>query len=206
MVLPFHSPVPEFDGKRVTVMGLGLFGGGVEITRELVRRGARVTVTDLRTPETLAESVAAIEDLDVTLRLGEHVEEDFRNTDFVIVNPGIPEDSPFLRIAVEAGVPLESEMNLFFKLCRSERIVGITGSNGKTTTTALIGEILSRGSQKVHVGGNIGRSLIGRVQEIQPEDIVVLELSSFQLEHLGAIRRSPNISVVMNLTPNHRRL
>jgi UDP-N-acetylmuramoylalanine--D-glutamate ligase len=184
-------------------MGLGLFGGGAAVTRALARRGARLTVTDLKPADLLRESVAALEGFDVALHLGGHREEDFTGADLVVVNPGVPADSPYLRAAAEAGVPLESETNLFFKWCRAERIVGVTGSNGKTTTTALIGEILSRGPQRVRVGGNIGRPLIEQADRVAPGEIVVLELSSFQLEHLGAIGRSPRVAVVMNLTPNH---
>ncbi|MBI2900619.1 MAG: UDP-N-acetylmuramoyl-L-alanine--D-glutamate ligase, partial [Planctomycetes bacterium] len=180
-------------------MGLGLFGGGVGVSRFLVRAGARVVVTDLKREEDLRESVAELRGLPVELHLGGHRDEDFAGADLVIVNPAVPESSPYLR----AAKALDTEMNLFFKLCRAERIVGITGSNGKTTTTALVGEILRRGPARVHVGGNIGVSLIERIEEIAPEDVVVLELSSFQLENLGALRRSPNVSAVMNLTPNH---
>jgi len=191
--------VPPTRGSRVTVMGLGLFGGGAGAARYFASRGARVTVTDLRTAEQLRESVAALEGAGVELRLGGHREEDFAGADFVLVNPAVPPDSPWLRLARS----LETEMNLFFKLCRARSIVGVTGSNGKTTTTALIGEILKRGPRRVWVGGNIGAPLLERVDEIGPDDLVVLELSSFQLEHLDAISRSPRVAVVMNLTPNH---
>ena len=195
----FLRDVPKLGDQRVTVMGLGLFGGGVAVSRALARRGARVTVTDLKPEAELRESVEALNGTGVEFHLGGHRDEDFRNVDLVIVNPAVPLDSPYL----DQGVPLESEMNLFFKLCRSKQIIGVTGSNGKTTTTTLIGEILQRGPGKVWVGGNIGTSLIEHVDAIGPKDTVVLELSSFQLEHLGMIERSPNISVLLNITPNH---
>jgi UDP-N-acetylmuramoylalanine--D-glutamate ligase len=191
--------VPELAGKRVTVMGLGLFGGGVGVTRFLVQAGARVIVTDAKSEHDLRESVAELRGLPVELRLGAHEERDFRDADLVVVNPAVPPASPWLKLAPA----LETEMNLFFKLCRAEMIVGVTGSNGKTTTTTLIGEILKAGLRRVWVGGNIGVSLLERAAEIRPEDLVVLELSSFQLENLGVLRRSPNVGVVMNLTPNH---
>lgn len=198
-MIPFTPEIPKLEGACVTVMGLGLFGGGVGVTRFLVRRGAKVVVTDTKKPEDLRESLAQIEGLPVELHLGGHRDEDFSKADLVIVNPAVPESSPWLKMARA----LDSEMNLLFKFCRAEKIVGITGSNGKTTTTALIGEILKRGLPRVYVGGNIGGSLLEQVDEIRPEDVVVLEQSSFQLDNLGAIRRSPNVAVVMNLTPNH---
>lgn len=180
-------------------MGLGLFGGGVGVTRFLVRSGAKVTVTDLKGEVDLRESVSQLSSLPVEFHLGGHREEDFTGSDWVVVNPGVPESSPYLKMA--RG--LETEMNLFFKLCRARNVVGVTGSNGKTTTTCLIGEILKKGLPRTHVGGNLGGSLLERLDEIGPDDTVVLELSSFQLENLGALRRSPNVAVVMNLTPNH---
>ncbi len=199
MTLPFRTDVPPLAGKRVTVMGLGLFGGGVGVTRWLVASGARVTVTDTRTEAELRESVAALRGLPVEFRLGGHDERDFREADLVVMNPAVPPTHPLLPLARA----VDTEMNLFLKLCRAQTVVGVTGSNGKTTTTALIGEVLKKGLRRVWVGGNIGGSLLESADAIRPEDLVVLELSSFQLENLAALRRSPNVSVVTNLTPNH---
>jgi UDP-N-acetylmuramoylalanine--D-glutamate ligase len=190
------------DGKRVTVMGLGLFGGGIGVTRYLVKRGAKVTVTDLRTQEELREAVRSLQGSNVSFHLGGHMEQDFIHTDLIVVNPAVPLDSPYLRLAKERGIPLESEINLFFKLCPAP-IVGITGSNGKSTTVALLAEVLKRSPLRWWIGGNIGHSLLEDVQHIQPQDIVILELSSFQLETLGYLRKSPWGSVVLNIYPNH---
>jgi UDP-N-acetylmuramoylalanine--D-glutamate ligase len=199
MALPLVRDVPPLAGRRVTVMGLGLFGGGLGVTRYLVQAGAKVTVTDTKTAEQLREPVAALRDLPVELRLGGHDERDFRDADLVVANPAVPTSSPWLAMARA----VETELNLFFKLCRAEMVVGITGSNGKTTTTTLVGELLKRHLRKTWVGGNIGGSLLESAAEIRPEDFVVLELSSFQLEHLGALGRSPTVGVVLNLSPNH---
>jgi UDP-N-acetylmuramoylalanine--D-glutamate ligase len=182
-------------GRRVLVMGLGLFGGGAGAARWLVEQGARVTVTDLKGENELRETVEALRGLDIEWRLGGHREEAFRRAELTLVSPAVPLDSPWLRFA---GA-LETEINLFFKLCRSRRMIGVTGSNGKTTTCALIHAALP-GSR---LGGNFGGSLLGELAAIGPDDPVVLELSSFQLERLGAIGRSPQIAVVTNLTPNH---
>ncbi|MEW6253157.1 MAG: UDP-N-acetylmuramoyl-L-alanine--D-glutamate ligase [Planctomycetota bacterium] len=211
-----------WTGKRVTVMGLGGFGGGVGVTRWLARHGARVTVTDQAGPEKLAGSLAEIAGLDIKLHLGGHDERDFRDTDLVVVNPAVPESSPFLHVARDAGVPLTTEINLFVERCPA-RTVGVTGSVGKSTVTAMIGQVLEEGTKgpmdvgivgsggqrpkgaggRVWVGGNIGRSLLDGLGQITADDIVVLELSSFQLERTPLVRWSPHVAVVTNVTPNH---
>ncbi len=184
-------------------MGLGLFGGGAAAARYFARRGAIVTVTDLKPADRLGRSLQTLESLEnIRLVLGEHRQEDFTSAQLVIVNPAVPKNSPFLKIAAEAGVTLDTETNIFFRKCPAP-VVGITGSNGKTTTTALTAGMLKGSPRKIWLGGNIGRPLIEYVDEISPEDIVVLELSSFQLEDLHSIRRSPDVAVVTNLTPNH---
>ena len=187
---------------RVTVMGLGLFGGGLGAAEFFARNGSRVTVTDMKTEDDLRPSVEKLKDFPIRYRLGGHQESDFVETDLVVASPAVPRTSPFLQLAREHGVRLETEISLFFRLCRAP-IVGITGSIGKTTTTSMIGAILNNGARRVHVGGNIGRSLLGDAQSIAPQDIVVLELSSFQLEWLGEAGLSPAIAVVTNIYPNH---
>ncbi len=196
-----------FRDKKITVFGLGLFGGGAGLARYLRRRGARLVVTDLKTEEQLARSLTSLDTPDappMELHLGGHREDDFRDVDMVMVNPAVPKDSRFLQIARDSNVPLETEMNLFFKLCRAP-IVGVTGTKGKSTTTALTGEMLRHQGRKVWVGGNIGLgySLLEHVDEIDAGDVVVLELSSFQLEDLGELEMSPHVSVVTNIAPNH---
>ncbi|MBM3971639.1 MAG: UDP-N-acetylmuramoyl-L-alanine--D-glutamate ligase [Planctomycetes bacterium] len=216
----------EFRNRTVTVMGLGGFGGGVGAVRFLVEAGANVIVTDLRSE---TELLFSLEKLDsswpVTLRLGRHDDEDFRKTDLVVVSPAVPKESPFLAVARDNGVPLTSEMNLFWERNRG-RVLAVTGSNGKSTTTALTHAILcacrsgpsglddsgplrnrsirkGSGSGACWLGGNIGISLLPEVQQIQPEDWVVLELSSFQLEDLAPLQPRPEIAVVTNFSPNH---
>jgi UDP-N-acetylmuramoylalanine--D-glutamate ligase len=199
MVLPLIRELPPLEGRRVTVMGLGLFGGGLGVTRFLVRSGAKVTVTDSKGETELRESVDQLRSLPVTFKLGGHDERDFRDADLVVVNPAVPETNPYLKLARA----LETEMNLFFKLCRAKTILGVTGSNGKTTTTTLVGEILKKHPKRSWVGGNIGISLLESLPEIGPDDLVALELSSFQLENLGILERSPLVGVVLNISPNH---
>jgi UDP-N-acetylmuramoylalanine--D-glutamate ligase len=187
---------------RVTVMGLGSFGGGIGLTRYLVSQGASVTVTDLRDAAALAGSLQTLGGLPVRYVLGRHEEKDFIDADVVFVNPAVPPSSPYLQLARQHGVPLDSEINLFVRECRG-RTVGITGSVGKSTTTALLGSILHRHDPRTLVGGNIGGSLLAHLPEITPDTPVVLELSSFQLEQLAWQHYSPPLAVVLNLAPNH---
>ena len=199
----------DFKNKRVTVMGLGSFGGQVAAIHFLAGCGAReIIVTDTKPAEALGESLAQIAGLNgITLRLGGHVESDFTTVDAVVVSPAVPKSAPLLAVARKAGVALTSEMNLFFERCSAPaRIVGITGSAGKSTTTAMIEAVLATATNvgRVFVGGNIGhRALLPRVGEIGPGDTVVLELSSFQLEDLGELKRSPHVAIVTNIAPNH---
>ncbi|MFP4057069.1 MAG: UDP-N-acetylmuramoyl-L-alanine--D-glutamate ligase [Candidatus Brocadiia bacterium] len=192
----------DFEGKRATVMGLGLLGGGVGVARFLARQGARVTVTDLKDEAALADSLARLEGLPIAFHLGGHCTRDFTEADLVVVNPAVPDRSPFLAAARQAGVPLETEINLFFKLCPAS-VLGVTGSNGKSTTASLLAGLLEAGPRRVWLGGNIGRSLLEDLSDIEPDDLVVLELSSFQLQRLAATGLSPHLAVVLNCTPNH---
>lgn len=210
----------DLHGKRVTVMGLGTFGGGVGAVQFLAGRGAAVTVTDLQPAEKLRTPLAQIADLPGTvLHLGGHQAEDFQTAELLVVSPAVPKDSEYLQMAVDAGVPVTSEMNLFWEHNRG-RTICITGSNGKSTTAALVHALLSggetpagspatpsattvRGSRLCWLGGNIGNSLLPVVDDIQPDDWVVLELSSFQLDDLAPLKPNPDIAIVTNFTPNH---
>ena len=188
-------------------MGLGLFGGGVGAAEYFARKGSAVTVTDVKKADELAPSLAKLKDYPLTLHLGGHTDDDFTGADLVVASPAVRRDSPFLAIARDHGVRLETEISLFFRLCPCP-ILGVTGSIGKTTTTSMIGQMLAadapnRHFAKVHVGGNIGKSLLCEAEGISAMDIVVLELSSFQLEWLGEAGVSPHIAVVTNVYPNH---
>ncbi len=198
-----HPPPREFRGRRVTVMGLGAFGGGEGVVRFLSDRGARITLTDLKTESDLSETLARLDGCRIeSLHLGGHREADFQDADFIVVNPAVPRGNPFLKLAQQAGVELTSEMNLFVELNRGG-VVAVTGSVGKSTTTALLERMLAAAGLKTWLGGNIGRSLLPDVDAIRPSDLVVLELSSFQLTDLDRIRFRPDVAVVTNLRPNH---
>ena len=199
---PGATAADRFRGRAVTVMGLGLFGGGVGAARYLAGLGARVTVTDQKDAKALAPSVKALDGLPITFHLGGHPAADFTEADVVVVNPAVDKKkSEFVRMAEAAGAEITSEMNLFIEACPAA-ILGVTGSSGKSTTTAMVGEMLRR-SRPSRVGGNIGKSLLDELGEIRREEWVVLELSSFQLEDLGVLGWSPRIAVATNLSPNH---
>ncbi len=192
----------RFRNARVTVMGLGSFGGSLGAIRFFTALGASVTVTDSAPAEKLADSLAQIADLPVRLVLGSHQRTDFTTADLVVASPAVPRDNPFLLDAHAASVPVTSEMNLFFLLCPAP-IIAVTGSNGKSTTTALIAHLLHASGHPTHLGGNIGRSLLPELSRIAPTDHVVVEISSFQLEDLRELRLSPHVALVTNVQPNH---
>ena len=208
---------PEVRGARVTVMGLGQFGGGEGVTRYLVSRGATVLLTDRESAEKLAKPLAAIADLvangRVALALGGHAERDFAQADAVVANPAVPKpwDNPYLKAARAAGVPLYTEIGLTIaELCARgvTNFVGVTGSAGKSTTSAMLHAALDArdapGGRRAHFGGNIGGSLLGSLDAVRADDFAVLELSSAMLWWLGeTIRWSPRVAVFTNLLANH---
>jgi len=197
----------ELSGKRVVVMGLGRFGGGLGVTQYLVKQGADVLVTDLLPAEQLQNSLNQLNDLPLQYRLGQHLTQDFVTADLIVVNPAVDQrGNPFLESARSAGVPLTSEIRLLVNaLPNPKHVIGVTGTAGKSTVTAMIGHLLAKlhSPRNVHVGGNLGGSLLGRVDQIKATDWVVLELSSFMLQELDDNHWSPHTAVVTNLMPNH---
>jgi UDP-N-acetylmuramoylalanine--D-glutamate ligase len=199
------------SGKKVLVMGLGRFGGGVDVAEFALRAGAKVIVTDLASPQRLNDSISQLEEFaDIEFHLGSHDPADFEQADVVIANPAVPGDNEFLEIARKANRFVTSQINIFFELCPA-KIIGITGSNGKSTTAALAAHLLKYTSHarraisdNVWLSGNIGNQpLLTAIDRIRPDDLVVLELSSFQLEQLAQIQKAPEIALLINLTPNH---
>ncbi|MBN1505620.1 MAG: UDP-N-acetylmuramoyl-L-alanine--D-glutamate ligase [Sedimentisphaerales bacterium] len=197
-------------GKKVLVMGLGRFGGGVDAVRFAAGAGARVIVTDVAAPEKLRDSIEQVSDLaGIELHLGGHDAEDFATADIVVANPAVPPNNGFLEIARRNGRTVTSQIGLFFQSCPAP-IIGITGANGKSTTTTLTAHLLDRAREspgcyeKVWLSGNIGdRPLLTILDQISPRDVVVLEISSFQIEQLREVRKAPKVALLTNLTPNH---
>ena len=181
----------------MTVVGLGR--EGLDLARYLAAEGARVRVTDRRPAVDLDAELAELAELPLEYALGGHPPEQVLAADLIFVSPGVPPELPVLEQARRRGIPLSSASALFLARCPAP-IVGITGSSGKSTTTALVGEMLAAAGRKTVVGGNIGRPLLGHLQELDRDSIVVMELSSFQLE---SIDQDPWIATVTNVTPNH---
>jgi UDP-N-acetylmuramoylalanine--D-glutamate ligase len=210
-------------GLQLLVVGLGR--EGVALATYLAKHGLKVTATDLQSEEKLGSVAASLREQGVTLQLGEHPISLLDKADILFVSPGVPLEIPFLQQAMLRKIPLSTESRLFCHLC-SAPIVAITGTSGKTTTTTLVAKIMEADHRRTWVGGNIGQPLIGFVDQIEPTDAVVMELSSFQLEYFHArlnknvdiskipspepqqLARllgnwSPPISAILNIKPNH---
>lgn len=194
----------DLRGKRVTLVGLGVLGGGVGVARYLAGQGAHVTVTDMRDASELAGSMQDLAGLPVSFHLGGHDARDFvpEGADIIVRNPGVPRNSPYLRTARDHGVPIEMEMSLFFRACPAPAI-GVTGTKGKTTVSTLIGEILTRWNPESVVAGNMGISALGALDRIAPDTPVVIELSSWQLEAMDEHGLGPAIAVLTNIHEDH---
>ncbi len=201
----------SFSGKRVLVMGLGLHGGGREAVKYLLKNGARVLVTDTRTKKELRPSIAVLGAFvrkgdypRIRYVLGRHREKDFASVDFVLKNAGVRPDSPYLEKARKRGTRVISDITMFFDVCPAP-IIGVTGTRGKSTTAYLISEFLRAGMPKkrVWLGGNIRRSVLEFLSRLRSDDIVVLELSSFQLMDLEEAKKSPQVAVMTNIMNDH---
>jgi UDP-N-acetylmuramoylalanine--D-glutamate ligase len=201
-----------FTDKKVLIMGLGRFGGGVDVAEFAVGAGAKVIVTDLAPAEQLSDSIDKLEEFpDIEFHLGSHDPADFKQADVIIANPAVSGDNEFLQLARRNNKYVTSQINIFFELCPAQ-IIGITGANGKSTTAALTAHLLKKTIsdirhtryENVWLSGNIGNQpLLTILDKIKANDLVVLELSSFQLEQLAEIQKAPKVALLTNLTPNH---
>jgi len=190
----------KWNHERVLILGAAR--QGLALARYLVRHGARVTLNDQRTADQLTPAHQALQDLVVTWVTGGHPFEALDGVSLVTVSGGVPLDLPLLTEATRRAIPITNDSQIFLDAVHCP-VVGITGSAGKTTTTTLVGRMAEAGVAspgQVWVGGNIGQPLIEQVEDIRPDDLVILELSSFQLE---LMTRSPQVAAVLNITPNH---
>lgn len=196
-----------FKGKKITVMGLGLLGRGLGYTKFLAEMGAILTVTDLKTEKQLAMPLKELKKYkNIKFVLGKHRLEDFRNKDMIIKSAGVPIDSIYIKEAKKHKIPVEMDVSLFAKLASEVKIVGVTGTRGKSMTTMLIYEILSKNlkKQKVYLGGNIrGVATLPLLEKVKSGDILVCELDSWQLQGFGDAHISPHISVFTSFMPDH---
>ena len=192
----FEEYLDSLQDKTVAVIGIGV--SNQPLIKLLLDRGIAVTACDKKDRESLGIVAEQLEANGCRLRLGEKYL-DGLTEDVIFRTPGMRPDLPQLTAAVERGSTLTSEMEVFFEVCPCPKIA-VTGSDGKTTTTTIIAELLRRAGKTVHLGGNIGHPLLAETEGMKPEDVAVLELSSFQLM---TMTRSPHIAVVTNLAPNH---
>ena len=224
----------DLKNRKVTVMGLGRFGGGIAAVRYLVNQNAVVTVTDQLPEQQLQESLAQISDLPIKqIFCGNHPDEAFTDCQLLVVNPAVKPNHPVLQLCHESGIPVVTEIQLLVQHLRTlgdqspdsangskeiqstphqpsaVQVVAVTGTNGKSTTAALIQHLVnadfeSKGiSRRCWLGGNVGGSLLNDMSKIQWNDVVVLELSSFQLHHLRGFDFAPDVSVLTSLSSNH---
>ena len=193
----------DFKDKRITVMGIGLHGGGVGVIKFLAAQGAKVLATDLQKKEELTVSLKALTGLDnIEYVLGEHHLKDFTGADMIIKNPGVPADSKYLAAAKENNVPIDSDIGIFFELCPAP-IIGVTGTKGKSTTAALLAYVLSQRYPQVILAGNIRQSVLEKLPEITKDTLVVIELSSWQLADAQNHKKSPYVAVITNIKQDH---
>ncbi|MDR0842820.1 MAG: UDP-N-acetylmuramoyl-L-alanine--D-glutamate ligase [Acidobacteriota bacterium] len=193
-----------YNGKSVLVAGAAR--SGIAAARFLLGRGARVILSEAKGREALEPDVSGLLEFassapgELVLELGGNKSESFAAVDLVVVSPGMPLSLPFFAISRKTGIPVIAEVELAWRHLKG-KIVGITGSNGKTTTTTLVAELLSGAGMRAHAAGNIGPPLVGFVQQSTPDDVYVVELSSFQLESICGFR--PFCATILNLTPDH---
>ncbi|MFA6197873.1 MAG: UDP-N-acetylmuramoyl-L-alanine--D-glutamate ligase [Patescibacteria group bacterium] len=193
----------KWKNKRVLIMGLGLYGGGLAATKYFLKHGAKIVVTDLRDAVVLRPSLAKLKNARVSYTLGRHEHQDFMNADIVIQNPGVPNNSPLLKTAQKAGARIENEAGIFFSQVKVP-IIGITGTKGKSTTTTLVWQILKQVKPKTLVAGNIRTTaMLEIIDRLPVRNPVVLELSSWQLEGLVRHRISPHAALITNVLPDH---
>lgn len=194
----------SFSGKRITLMGLGLLGRGVGDARYLAEQGAELTVTDLKTKEQLATSLAELSEFkNISYTLGEHKLEDFKDKDLIVKAAGVPLDSPYIAEAKKNGIPVRMSADLFLEIADIPAI-GITGTRGKSTVTHMIHEILKEAGKPVILGGNVrGVSTLALLKDVTPEHTAVLELDSWQCQGLGEAALSPQVAVFTTFMRDH---
>ena len=197
MRLTIQEYLNSLRGKRVAVLGIGV--SNTPLIHMLLRAGAKVTACDKRRREDFGGTIEALESLGAMVHLGKDYLDYLSGQDVIFRTPGLRPDVPQIAAAVEKGSVLTSEMEVFFQVCPCP-IIGVTGSDGKTTTTTIIAELLKAAGHNVYLGGNIGKPLLPDAEMMEPTDYAVVELSSFQLMTMDL---SPHISVVTNLAPNH---
>ncbi len=194
----------KLEGKKITVMGLGLLGRGVGDARFLAEQGAELIVTDLKSEEELRESLELLKDFsNITYVLGAHRLEDFRGRDFILKAAGVPLDSPYIQEAEQAGIPIKMSASWFMELSGLP-VVGVTGTRGKSTTTHMVHSIMKAAGTPVLLGGNVrGVSTLALLDDATPEHYGLFELDSWQCQGFGGEKKSPHIAVFTTFMMDH---
>jgi UDP-N-acetylmuramoylalanine--D-glutamate ligase len=193
----------ELTGKKVLIWGLGDFGGGLGAAIHAYQRGAEVKITDLKPAQDLQGTLEKLVHFPIKYTLGRHDDHDLLEADIVVINPAVKPDHRWLELASLHQKILTSEIELLLQAAPTKNIIAVTGSAGKSTTTTLIHQLLLAHGVRAHLGGNIGFSLLNNITEIQKEDWLVLELSSFQLHLIRNTTFAPKVAVVTSFFPNH---
>lgn len=200
----------NLQNKKVLLMGLGILGGGVATAKWLLKRGALLTITDMKSEEDLAPSLLKIKEFtketktQIKYVLGGHEVYDFLDNEIIVINPDVPLDNPFLKVAREAGKQIENELTLFYKFAKFKTSIGITGTRGKTTTTNWIGHIIKSAGLNVKVLGNDPeKPFLSEIENCDEDTVAVIEMPSFQLEMFGECGKAPHVAVITNLYQDH---
>src|SRR6056297_603545 len=198
------NKLANLKNKKITVMGLGLNRGGLGVTRFLAEAGAEVLVTDLKTEKELQKSMDELKQYNnINYVLGGHRIEDFISREMIIQNPGVPHHSKYLQIARENGIPIETDLSLFLRICPSRNLIAVGGTKGKSTVTDLIYHIFCHAGKDIVHAGNIGISVFDVLPKIKADTLVLLEISSWQLEGIQQIKCKPKVAVLTNILPDH---
>lgn len=194
--------IRDFRGRNVLILGLGILGGGLGMARYCAKYGARLRITDLRDEEKLRPALDALRDIEAEYVLGEHRAADVEWADLVVRNPGVRPDHELLKLAGKLGKPVEMEIPYFARHCPA-RLVAVTGTKGKTSTTTVLHQFLQAGGRTVHLAGNMGESAMALLDTLGPEDEVLLEVSSYQLEGLAGRGAPLRVAVITNVEDDH---
>lgn len=198
-----NKPLNNIRGKKVLLVGLGILGGGIATAKWLVKNGANLTITDLKDENYLGSSLKKLKNLNIKYVLGIHREEDFKNSDLIVLNPDVPVDSPFVKIAKKTGVPITNELNLFVENVKTKNIVAITGTRGKTTTVQWTAFLMDKTLGRTFVVGNSPKQpFLGMIDKIKENDYVVIEAPSYHLEIINKSFK-PKVAVITNIFRDH---
>lgn len=195
----------NFKDKKFLIMGLGYWGGQIGAIKFLAKNGAKIIVTDIKNENKLRPSLEKLKNIkNIKFHLGTHRVDDFINADCIIKSAGIPDSNKYLELAKKHKIPIKTDISLFFELSPTKNIIGITGTKGKSTTSFILYQIIKKATKNVFLGGNIGGgSILEKLDQMNKNSIVILELSSWQLESIDYLKISPKFALITNIFPEH---